>query len=394
MDAQPPIPRSLDNPLVQRMRGFGTTIFAEMSALAVETGSINLGQGFPDTDGPTEVLEAAVRAIREGHNQYPPGRGIPELRQAIADHQQAYYDLTYDPDREVLVTAGATEAITAAILALCEPGDEVIAFEPTYDSYAASIAMAHAVLKPVRLDGPDFDLDLDRLRAAVTDRTRVLLINSPHNPTGRVLTETELAKIAELAIERDLIVITDEVYEHLAFEGAHRPLATFPGMRERTVQISSAGKTFSVTGWKIGWVCSTPELINAVTTTKQFLTYVSGGPFQYAVAEALRLPPERIAEVNDRLRAGRDQLREGLTAAGLTPFRCQGAYFLTVDVAPLGYADGVDFCRDLPKKAGVVAVPSRVFYLDPGPAMTYIRFAFCKQPEILAEASRRLAALA
>ncbi|HEY9290322.1 MAG TPA: pyridoxal phosphate-dependent aminotransferase [Microlunatus sp.] len=394
MHAQPPADRNLSNPLVERMRGFGTTIFAEMSALAVETGSINLGQGFPDTDGPTEVLDAAVRAIREGHNQYPPGRGIPALRQAIADHQRAYYDLDYDPDREVLVTAGATEAITAAILALCEPGDEVIAFEPTYDSYAASIAMAHAVLKPVRLDGPEFDLDLDRLRDAVTDRTRILLINSPHNPTGRVLNDAELAGIAELAIERDLIVITDEVYEHLAFEGVHRPLATFPGMRERTVQISSAGKTFSVTGWKIGWACSTPELISAVTTTKQFLTYVSGGPFQYAVAEALRLPPERIVEVNERLRSGRDQLREGLIAAGLPPFRCQGSYFLTVDVAGLGYADGVDFCRDLPKKAGVVAVPSRVFYLDPGRAMSYVRFAFCKRPELLAEAGRRLAALA
>jgi N-succinyldiaminopimelate aminotransferase len=384
----------MDNqPLVERMRAFGTTIFAEMSALAVQTGSINLGQGFPDTDGPREVLDAAVAAIRAGHNQYPPGPGIPALRAAIADHQRHHYGLEYDPDGEVLVTAGATEAITAAILALCEPGDEVIAFEPTYDSYGAAIAMAHAVLKPVRLDGPDFALDRDRLRAQVTDRTKLLLINTPHNPTGRVLTATELGWIAELAVERDLIVITDEVYEHLIFEGSHQPLATFPGMRERTIQISSAGKTFSVTGWKVGWACGPRKLITAVITTKQFLTYVNAGPFQYAIAEALRLPAQRIQDVRDTLRAGRDQLADGLTAAGIPPFRCQGTYFLTADVAALGYVDGVDFCRELPKRVGVVAVPSRVFYLDPGPARSYVRFAFCKRPEILAEAAERLARL-
>ena len=380
-------------PLVTRMRAFGTTIFAQMSALALETGSVNLGQGFPDTDGPAEILQAATRAINSGHNQYPPGPGVLPLREAIAEHQRAYYDLGYDPNGEILVTAGATEAITAAILALCEPGDEVIAFEPTYDSYAASIAMAHAVLKPVRLDGPDFAVDHDRLLAQVTDRTRLLLINSPHNPTGRVLSETELGWIRDLAVERDLIVITDEVYEHLVYEGVHRPLASFPGMRERTIQISSAGKTFAVTGWKVGWACSTRELIAAVTTTKQFLTYVNAGPLQFAVAEGLRLPPERIAEVGQRLQAGRDQLAEGLTAAGIPPFACQGTYFLTSDVAQLGYQDGVDFCFDLPKRIGVVAVPSRVFYVDPGPAVSYVRFAFCKRPEVLAEAAERLAKL-
>jgi N-succinyldiaminopimelate aminotransferase len=375
------------------MRSFGTTIFAEMSALALETNSINLGQGFPDSDGPAEILEAAQAAIRAGHNQYPPGPGILPLREAISDHQKAYYDLDYDPNGEVLVTAGATEAISAAILALCEPGDEVIAFEPTYDSYAASIAMAHAVLKPVRLDGPDFAVDHDRLLSQVTDRTRILLINSPHNPTGRVLNETELGWIADLAVERDLIVITDEVYEHLTFDGAHKPLAGYPGMRERTIQISSAGKTFAVTGWKIGWACSTRELIAAVTTTKQFLTFVNGGPFQYAVAEGLRLPPERIDAVRQALQAGRDQLCDALTDAGIPPFRCQGTYFLTSDVSRLGYADGVDFCRDLPKRVGVVAIPSRLFYVDPGPAMTYVRFAFCKRPDVLAEAAERLAKL-
>jgi N-succinyldiaminopimelate aminotransferase len=391
MESQPLVTQ----PLVRRMRSFGTTIFAEMSALAVSTGSINLGQGFPDTDGPAEVLDAAVDAIRGGHNQYPPGRGIPELRNAISDHQRSRYGLGYDAETSVLVTAGATEAITASILALCEPGDEVIALEPTYDSYAASIAMAHAVLKPVRLEGPDFALDLDRLRAQVTDRTRLLLINTPHNPTGRVLTEEELAGIAELAVERDLIVITDEVYEHLVFDGGrHLPLATFPGMQERTVQISSAGKTFAVTGWKIGWACSSPELISAVTTTKQFLTYVNGGPFQYAVAAGLRLPSDRIAELRQRLQDGRDQLVQGLTRAGLRPFECQGGYFLTADVAELGYVDGMDFCRELPERCGVVAVPSRVFYADPGPATSYVRFAFCKRPEVLAEAADRLATLA
>ncbi|GAB3915671.1 aminotransferase [Microlunatus endophyticus] len=380
-------------PLVTRMRAFGTTIFAQMSALALETGSVNLGQGFPDTDGPAEILEAATRAINSGHNQYPPGPGVLPLREAISEHQLTYYGLDYDPNGEILVTAGATEAITAAILALCEPGDEVIAFEPTYDSYAASIAMAHAVLKPVRLDGPDFALDHDRLLAQVTDRTKLLLINTPHNPTGRVLTETELGWIRDLAVERDLIVITDEVYEHLVYEGVHRPLATFEGMRERTIQVSSAGKTFAVTGWKVGWVCSTPELVSAVTTTKQFLTFVNAGPLQYAVAEGLRLPPERLAEVGQRLKAARDQLAEGLTSAGIPPFRCQGTYFLTSDVSVLGYDDGVDFCFDLPKKVGVVAIPSRLFYLDPGPAKSYVRFAFCKKPAVLAEAAERLARL-
>jgi N-succinyldiaminopimelate aminotransferase len=380
-------------PLVERMRAFGTTIFAEMSALALETDSVNLGQGFPDTDGPQEILEAAVRSIRAGHNQYPPGQGVLPLREAIAEHQRDYYGLDYDPNGEILVTAGATEAITAAILALCEPGDEVVAFEPTYDSYAASIAMANAVLKPVRLDGPDFAVDHGRLLAQITDRTKLLLINSPHNPTGRVLTETELGWIADLAVQRDLIVITDEVYEHLVFDGEHKPLASFPGMRDRTIQISSAGKTFAVTGWKVGWACSTRELISAVTTTKQFLTYVNAGPLQYAVAEGLRLPPDRIIEVNQRLRAGRDQLAEGLTAAGIPPFVCQGTYFLTSDVSALGYQDGVDFCFDVPRKVGVVAIPSRLFYLAPGPATSYVRFAFCKRPEVLAEASARLAKL-
>lgn len=377
--------------LVTRMRGFGATIFAQMSALAVRTGSINLGQGFPDTDGPIEVLDAAVEAIRAGHNQYPPGRGIPDLRAAIVEHQHQHYRLSFDPDREVLVTAGATEAIAATILALCEPGDEVVALEPTYDSYAASIALAGAVLRPVTLAHPDYRLDPDELRTAVTDRTRLLLINSPHNPTGRVLDGGERAAIAELAIERDLIVVTDEVYEHLTFSAPHVPLATLPGMRDRTITISSAGKTFSVTGWKIGWACAAPRLIDAISTTKQFLTYVNGAPFQPAIALGLRLPDARIAEVRDTLRDGRDRLQAGLVAAGLTVHECQATYFLTVDVRSVGYDDAMSFCLDLPERCGVVAVPSSVFYVDPGPARTLVRFAFSKRPEVLDEAATRLA---
>jgi len=379
--------------LVSRMRGFGTTIFSEMSALAIRTGSINLGQGFPDTDGPAEVVDAAVAAIRAGHNQYPPGRGIPALRQAIADHQQRYYGLSYDPDREVLVTAGATEAIAATVLALCETGDEVVVLEPTYDSYSASIALADAVMRPVTLHHPEYRLDIDAVRAAVSPRTRLLLINSPHNPTGRVLDRAELSAIAELAIERDLLVLTDEVYEHLAFDGEHVPLATLPGMRDRTITISSAGKTFSCTGWKIGWVCASPALLDAVATTKQFLTYVNGTPFQHAIVAGLALPESRIASIRVNLRDRRDQLRDGMLAAGLDVHPCEGTYFLTVDVASLGESDGLVFCRALAERIGVVGVPSSVFYVDPGPARSLVRFAFCKRPEVLDEAVRRLAEL-
>ncbi|WP_344015701.1 pyridoxal phosphate-dependent aminotransferase [Streptomyces thermospinosisporus] len=380
--------------LNRRLAEFGTTIFAEMSALALKTGSINLGQGFPDTDGPEEVREAAVRALRDGRgNQYPPGPGIPELRTAIAAHQQRRYGLAYDPGTEVLVTAGATEAIAASLLALVEPGDEVIALEPYYDSYAASIALAGGTRVPVTLrpDGDRFRLDLDELRDAVTGRTRMLLINSPHNPTGTVLTREELAFIAELAVERDLLVITDEVYEHLVFDEAeHVPLATFPGMRERTVTISSAGKTFSFTGWKVGWVTASPELVTAVRSAKQYLTYVSAGPFQYAVAEALALPGSYYTGLRDDLRAKRDVLAAGLTEAGLSVFRTAGTYFITADIRPLGESDGVAFCRALPERAGVVAIPTAVFYDHQEAGAPFVRFAFCKQKEVLEEAARRL----
>ncbi|MFF7161141.1 pyridoxal phosphate-dependent aminotransferase [Streptomyces sp. NPDC008086] len=390
---------STSRPLLnRRLAEFGTTIFAEMSALALSTGSINLGQGFPDTDGPEEVREAAVRALRDGRgNQYPPGPGVPELRAAIAAHQERRYGLSYDVDTEVLVTAGATEAIAATLLALLEPGDEVIALEPYYDSYAACIAMAGGTRVPVTLRPHEgsFRLDLDELRDAVTDRTRLLLINTPHNPTGTVLTRAELAAIAELAVERDLLVVTDEVYEHLVFDDAeHLPLAGFPGMRERTVTIGSAGKTFSFTGWKVGWVTAASGLVTAVRSAKQFLTYVSSGPFQYAVAEALALPDSYFTAFREDMLAKRDLLAAGLTEAGFEVFRPAGTYFITTDIRPLGESDGFAFCRALPERAGVVAIPNAVFYDHRDAGAPFVRFAFCKRTEVLQEAVKRLKSLA
>ncbi|OIJ69628.1 pyridoxal phosphate-dependent aminotransferase [Streptomyces mangrovisoli] len=384
--------------LNRRLAEFGTTIFAEMSALALSTGSINLGQGFPDTDGPEEVREAAVRALRDGRgNQYPPGPGVPELRGGVAAHQQRRYGLEFDPDTEVLVTAGATEAIAASLLALLEPGDEVIALEPYYDSYAACIAMAGGRRVPVTLRPHEgaFRLDLDELRDAVTDRTRLLLVNTPHNPTGTVLTREELAAIAALAVERDLLVITDEVYEHLVFDGAeHVPLATFPGMRERTVTIGSAGKTFSFTGWKVGWVTAAPGLVTAVRSAKQFLTYVASGPFQYAAAEALALPDTYFTAFREDMQAKRDLLAAGLREAGFTVYDTAGTYFITTDIRPLGETDGFAFCRALPERAGVVAIPNAVFYDHREAGAPFVRFAFCKRTSVLDEAVRRLKSLA
>ncbi|WP_232788699.1 pyridoxal phosphate-dependent aminotransferase [Streptomyces odonnellii] len=375
----------------------GTTIFAEMSALAVRTGAINLGQGFPDTDGPESVREAAVRALRDGRgNQYPPGPGVPELRAAIAGHQQRFHGLSLDPDTEVLVTAGATEAIAAALLALVDTGDEVIALEPYYDSYAACVGMAGGTRVPVTLRPRDgaYHLDLDELRAAVTGRTRLILLNTPHNPTGTVLGREELTAIAELAVERDLLVVTDEVYEHLVFDGEHIPIASLPGMRERTLTISSAGKTFSFTGWKVGWVTGTPELVTAVRSAKQFLTYVASGPFQYAVAEALRLPDSYFEGVRADLRAKRDVLSAGLAAAGFDVYRPAGTYFVTTDIRPLGETDGFAFCRTLPARCGVVAVPNAVFYDHQQEGAPFVRFAFCKRTDVLVEAAARLKTLA
>jgi N-succinyldiaminopimelate aminotransferase len=375
----------------KRLDGLGTTIFAEMSALAVATGSVNLGQGFPDRDGPDSLLEDAIAAIRAGANQYAPARGVPALRQAIVDHQKRFYDFSYDPDTQVLVTTGATEAVAAALLAFVEPGDEVIALEPYYDSYAAGIAFAGGRRVPVTLRAPSYRLDLDELRAAVTPRTKVLLINSPHNPTGTVLTDDELRGISEVAVEHDLIVITDEVYEHLVYDGhEHLPLASYDGMTERTVSISSAGKTFAVTGWKIGWVTGSPEVVTAVTTAKQFLTFTSGTPFQPAVAAALALGNDYYDALRADLQSRRDLLCDGLSALGFEVHRPQATYFVTTDIRPLGHTDGIAFCRMLPERTGVVAIPHQVFYDNPAAGQPLVRWAFCKQPEVLQEALTRL----
>lgn len=389
-----------DEPLVRRMRPFGTTIFAEMSALAVRTGAINLGQGFPDTDGPPEMLAAAAQALHSGQNQYPPGPGIPTLRAAIAAHQRRFWGLDYDPEGEILVTAGATEAISAAILALCEPGDEVVCFEPFYDSYAASIALAGAVRRPVTLRPSStgrYAFDPDALRAAFSARTRLVLLNSPHNPTGKVFTREELSLVAQLCQEYGAYAVTDEVYEHLVYTDAdtpHIPLATLPGMRERTLRISSAGKTFSCTGWKVGWASGPAKLVSATLRVKQFLTFVNAAPLQPAVAVALGLPDEYYTDLRDGLQARRDQLAAGLTKAGFEVYHPEGTYFITADIGPLGGHDGVEFCRTLPQRCGVVAVPTQVFYDDTDAGRRLVRFAFCKRPEVLAEAVMRLRTLA
>lgn len=372
------------------------TIFAEMSALAVRTGAINLGQGFPDEDGPAEVLETARQAISDGLNQYPPGPGTPVLREAIAAHQRRFYGLAVDPDREVLVTAGATEAIAAALLAFVSPGDEVVTFEPFYDSYGAIIALAGGRHVAVPLRAPGFEPDLDELRAAVTDRTRVILLNNPHNPTGAVFSHEVLQTIAELAERHDVLIVSDEVYEHLRFDGPHLPIAALPEASARTLTVSSGGKTFSTTGWKIGWVTARPELITAVIAVKQFLTFVNGAPFQPAIARGLGLPDSYFTETARALAAKKELLSAGLARAGFEVFDSHGSYFVVADAAPLGYPDAVELCRELPRLAGVVAVPLAAFYLPEhrSEATSLVRFAFCKKTEVLERAVSQLTALA
>ncbi|AYF73373.1 putative succinyldiaminopimelate transaminase DapC [Nocardia yunnanensis] len=382
-------------PTVARLQPFASTIFAEMTELAVRHGAVNLGQGFPDSDGPAGMLEVARQAIADGFNQYPPGRGVPALRQAIAADRARRYGTHYDPGSQVLVTVGATEAIAATVLGLVEPGDDVVLIEPYYDSYAAAIALAGANRRTARLvpDGDGFTLDVDSLRAAITPKTRLLLLNSPHNPTGTVLSEADLTAIADLVIEHDLYVMSDEAYEHLTFDGhRHISLSTLPGMFERTVVISSAAKTFSVTGWKIGWACAPAPLLDAVLTAKQFLTFVGGGPFQPAIAHALNHEQQWVSALRDTLSEKRLRLSAALADAGFGVKRSDGTYFVCADVTPLGATDAYDFCRELPARLGVAAVPVSVFADHQADWNHLVRFTFCKKEETIAEGIRRLRA--
>jgi N-succinyldiaminopimelate aminotransferase len=385
---------------VSRLRPYATTVFAEMSALAARSGAVNLGQGAPDEDGPPAMLKAAQDAIGEGINQYPPGLGIATLRQAIAAQRARHFGIEYDPDTEVLVTVGATEAIAAAVIGLVEPGSEVMLIQPFYDSYSPVVAMAGAkpVAVPLVPDGRGFALDTEALRRAVTPRTRALIVNSPHNPTGMVLSKAELMSIAEIAAAADLLVITDEVYEHLVFDGhRHLPLATYPGMAARTVTISSAAKMFNCTGWKIGWACGPAELINGLRAAKQYLSYVGGAPFQPAVALALNTQDAWVAALRTSLQARRDRLAAGLTEIGFEMHDSSGTYFLCADPRPLGYDDSTAFCAMLPEKVGVAAIPMSTF-CDPAAQDVdvwnhLVRFAFCKRSDTLDEALRRLSIL-
>jgi N-succinyldiaminopimelate aminotransferase len=376
-----------------RLQGYTSTIFSEMSALAEATGSLNLGQGFPDVDGPDAIKQAAIRAIQAGHNQYPPLNGIAELRSAIARHQNRYYGLDFAPESEILVTAGASEAIAACLLSLCETGDEVVMFEPYYDSYAACTAMAGAQRRVVQLRAPDWSFEPEELESAISDRTRLILVNTPHNPTGKVFSRTELAVIADVCQRHDLIAVTDEVYEHLVYESQHVSLATLSGMAERTITISSAAKTFSVTGWKVGWACARPELIAAIRTAKQFLTFVNAAPFQHAVAERLTQSDDYLVEAAQVLQQKRDLLAAGLDAVGFRVFPSHGTFFLTTDITPLSAEDGYKFCLELPERCGVVAIPSSVFYDDKDAGRHFVRWMFSKRTAVLEEAVERLGRL-
>ena len=389
------------SPLTSRLQGFGASIFAEMTALAVSTGSINLGQGFPDYDGPTEVLQIAREQISAGNNQYPPGIGMPDLRLAVSEHQERFWGLTYDRDSEILITMGATEALAGALLGILNDGDEVIVFEPLFDTYAGCIALSGAQMVPITLrpqTSGRYEFDADELRKSITPKTRMILLNSPHNPTGSVFTLEELQTIAAVAIDNDLIVISDEVYEHLIFDNKkHIPIATLPGMFERTITISSGGKSFNTTGWKIGWACAPAPLIAATRMAKQLFTFAGGSPFQPAIAAGLRLPDQYFQALASDLQHKRDVLMNALDACDLAPITPEGTYFITADVRgrrPDG--DGVAFCRELPLLAGIVAIPAAVLY-DPrheSEGRHLVRFAFCKELTTISRASDQLKAWA
>ena len=387
----------MQSPLAAKLAGFGASIFGEMTALAIATGSVNLGQGFPDYNGPDEVLRIAQQEIASGNNQYPPGRGLPDLRLAISEHQQRFWGLTYDPEQEILVTMGATEALAGALLGTLNPGDEVIVFEPLFDTYAGCIALAGARMVPITLrpsDSGRYEFDAEELRHAFSANTRAILLNSPHNPTGTVFNKAELDVIAREAISHDVFVISDEVYEHLIFDDAqHIPIATLPGMRERTITISSGGKSFNTTGWKIGWACAPAALVNATLMAKQLFTFAGGSPFQPAIAAGLRLPDAYFAELAGNLQSKRDLLSAALSAADLQPITPEGTYFITCDIRhrrPDG--DGMAFCRALPTECGIVAIPASVLYSPENEeeGRHLVRFAFCKQDATLHTASERL----
>lgn len=380
----------MTSPLTSKLHGFGTSIFAEVNAFAARHGAVNLGQGAPNFDGPEFVKAAAVEALQAGHNQYAPAPGVPELRQAIAEHQERFYGLTVDPETEVTITAGATEAIFTTVQALFETGDEMIVFEPFYDSYRPALSMAGATIRPVRLHGPEFRFDLEELRAAVGPKTRAILINTPHNPTGTVFSRTELEQIAELCRKHDLIALADEVYEHLVFAGEHIPIASLDGMSERTVTISSGGKTFSVTGWKIGWTIAAPALTSAIRTAHQFVTFCIATPLQHGVAAGLRAEDEYYDDYLRRYRVRRDQICSGLEEAGFGVIEPAGTYFVMADIRPLGFDDDRTLCRALVEQAGVAAIPASAFYLEPSEARFWLRFGFCKTRESLDEGLRRL----
>lgn len=368
------------------------TIFAVMSALANRCGAINLGQGFPDEDGPVELIDAAARAIEAGPNQYAPVQGVETLRRAVAESNRRFYGMEIDWEAETLVTAGATAALASAFLAFLRPGDEAILLAPCYDTYAPMVEAAGAVAKIVPLAPPAWRIDRDRILAAVTDRTRVIAINSPHNPTGRVLTRSELETIAEIAIARDLLVVCDEVYEHLVFDDAkHVPLTTLPGMRERAIRIGSAGKTFSMTGWRIGYVTGAAPLVTAIMKAHQFIAYVCPSHLQIAVARGLNFPDAYFDDFVRKMQAKRDRMNEGLSNAGFDVLPCDGTYFATVDISSVGRDDDMAFCREIAEKAGVAAVPVSAFYPDAALApRSYARFCFCKKFDVLDEASSRL----
>jgi N-succinyldiaminopimelate aminotransferase len=376
--------------LTSRLQGFGTTIFAEMTRLALEHDAVNLGQGFPDFEGPAFVKEAAIEAISAGHNQYCRSHGVPALNRAVAEHRERFYGLRYDPDDEVTVFHGATEAIASTLQALCDTGDEVVLFEPFYDSYRATVAMAGAVERVVTLHAPDFSYRREALEAAISPKTRAIVLNSPHNPSGKVFSREELEHVASLCVRHDLIAITDEVYEHLVFDDEHLPLATFPGMRERTVMISSTGKTFSFTGWKIGFACAPPDLSRAIRIAHQFVTFCNGTPFQHAMAKALAAPDEVYEAFLAGYRARRDRLCDGLREVGFEVLVPAGTYFVCVDIRPLGFDDGMDLCRRMPETVGVAAIPNSAFYLDESAGRHLVRFAFCKSDGVLDEGIDRL----